>query len=184
MRGTATPFFMPHSRWNELPPEALRQAGYTLLSWSAVGGADTFVRQHGSLLLVLPGTPGVRGHDAAQGIPARRRALPERHAAALSDAAGRVPVAGLAPTGSRPSRPRRSRIAARSCSSGFPFAAVAAALVNTWQPSAVALYRNWLARITDARQHSARGRTGIMGRKAMNDVSATALRRPSCAHAC
>ncbi len=48
---------MPHSRWNDLPVEALRAAGYTLLSWSAAGGADIFVRQRGSLLLFFQGHP-------------------------------------------------------------------------------------------------------------------------------
>ena len=38
----------------------------------------------------------------------------------------------------------------------FPFAAVAAGLRNTWQPSAVAIYRNWLAYIVRAQAASQR----------------------------
>jgi homoserine O-succinyltransferase/O-acetyltransferase len=43
LRGVGSPLFMPHSRWNELSLDALRAANYTILSWSAVSGADTFV---------------------------------------------------------------------------------------------------------------------------------------------
>ena len=52
---------MPHSRWNELPVDALRQAGYTLLSWSDATGADTFVKERGSLLLFFQGHPEYEG---------------------------------------------------------------------------------------------------------------------------
>jgi hypothetical protein len=33
----------------------------------------------------------------------------------------------------------------------FPFATLTAALQNTWQPAAVAIYRNWLAFIAERR---------------------------------
>ena len=57
LAGVGAPLLMPHSRWNELPPAALRAAGYTLLSWSAETGADAFVRQERSLLLFFQGHP-------------------------------------------------------------------------------------------------------------------------------
>src|SRR5262249_15703147 len=50
LAGVAAPMPMPHSRWNELSPRALRTAGYTLLSWSDETGADAFVREERSLL--------------------------------------------------------------------------------------------------------------------------------------
>jgi len=56
-----TPLAMPHSRWNELSAEALRQAGYTLLSWSDTSGADAFVKERASLLLFFQGHPEYEG---------------------------------------------------------------------------------------------------------------------------
>ena len=57
LEGVAAPLAMPHSRWNELSVAALRQAGYTLLSWSAEAGADAFVRQDRRLMLFFQGHP-------------------------------------------------------------------------------------------------------------------------------
>jgi homoserine O-succinyltransferase len=48
---------IPHSRWNELPPQDLVDAGYQVLTYSASAGADIFVRQGRSLLLYFQGHP-------------------------------------------------------------------------------------------------------------------------------
>ncbi len=150
MRGTATPFFMPHSRWNELPPDALRAAGYTLLSWSALGGADTFVRQHGSLLLFFQGHPEYEG---ATLLKEYRRDV-GRYLSGTQANYPTLPVGYLSPELTRRLEDFRDEALAERDPSRleqFPFAAVSAALVNTWQPSALALYRNWLGVITDGR---------------------------------
>jgi len=150
MAGTATPFFMPHSRWNELPPEALRKAGYTMLSWSAVGGADTFVRQHGSLLLFFQGHPEYEGTTL---LKEYRRDV-GRYLSGTQPNYPTLPVGYLSPELTRRLEVFRNEVLADRNPNRleqFPFAAVAAALVNTWQPSALALYRNWLAMITDGR---------------------------------
>src|SRR4029077_8108620 len=55
--GVSAPLFMPHSRWNELPVEALRPAGYQILSFSPETGADAFVRHEQSLMLFFQGHP-------------------------------------------------------------------------------------------------------------------------------
>lgn len=47
----------PHSRYNELPPAALRVRGYRILSQSCDAGADIFVKRCGSLFVFLQGHP-------------------------------------------------------------------------------------------------------------------------------
>jgi homoserine O-succinyltransferase len=47
----------PHSRYNELPPTALRARGYTILSRSRATGADVFIKRCGSLFVFLQGHP-------------------------------------------------------------------------------------------------------------------------------
>ena len=48
---------VPHSRYNELPEEALVSAGYRLLSRSEEAGADIFVKEERSLFIFLQGHP-------------------------------------------------------------------------------------------------------------------------------
>src|SRR5437867_143377 len=47
---------MPHSRWNDLPEEALTHSGYVLLTRSAAG-IDCFVKQRKSLFVFFQGHP-------------------------------------------------------------------------------------------------------------------------------
>jgi homoserine O-succinyltransferase len=46
-----------HSRWNELPEEALRSSGYTILTLSPEAGVDAFIKQRQSLFVFFQGHP-------------------------------------------------------------------------------------------------------------------------------
>src|SRR5207253_785601 len=48
---------MPHSRWNEVPEEALIACGYRVLTRSAGAGVDLFVKQRRSLFVFFQGHP-------------------------------------------------------------------------------------------------------------------------------
>jgi homoserine O-succinyltransferase len=146
---------MPHSRWNELPVPALRAAGYTLLSWSELGGADAFVHERGSLLLFFQGHPEYEGPTL---LKEYRRDV-GRFLAGTQENYPTLPVGYLNPAATRQMESFRARALAErraELTEHFPFAAVAAGLTNTWQPSAVAIYRNWLTHIARARTASAR----------------------------
>jgi homoserine O-succinyltransferase/O-acetyltransferase len=153
LEGVSAPMFMPHSRWNELSADALRAAGYTLLSWSAETGADAFVRQERSLLLFFQGHPEYEDltllkeyrRDVGRYLRGEQPHYPTLPCGYLSaDALG-----GL-------SAFREQALAERSAGllDKFPFGAVAAELKNTWRPAAVAIYRNWLSFIAAARAPS------------------------------
>jgi homoserine O-succinyltransferase len=150
LAGTATPFLMPHSRWNEISPQALRANGYNLLSWSEGNGADTFVREEHSLLLFFQGHPEYDDttllkeyrRDVGRYLNAQQPHYPTLPHGYLSESATNVLLEFRA-------RAVRQRDPALLTS--FPFAAVAAELTNAWRSSAVAMYRNWLAYIEAAR---------------------------------
>jgi homoserine O-succinyltransferase/O-acetyltransferase len=144
LRGTAAPLHMPHSRWNELPLERLQTANYTILSWSPVTGADTFILERESLLLFFQGHPE---YEATTLLKEYRRDV-GRFLAGTQNNYPTVP-AGYFSDSTREQLEdfRREAVDHRSPEllERFPFARVAAALRNTWQASATALYRNWLS---------------------------------------
>jgi homoserine O-succinyltransferase/O-acetyltransferase len=49
--------FSPHSRWNDVPEDALVAAGYTIVTKSPEIGVDTFVKDDQSLSVLLQGHP-------------------------------------------------------------------------------------------------------------------------------
>ena len=153
MSGVREPMSMPHSRWNELAPEALRAAGYTLLSWSEETGADAFVRHDRSLLLFFQGHPEYEDttllkeyrRDVGRYLSGKQAHYPTLPRSYLSDEAS-VMLADF----------REEALASRSATrlEDFPFAAVAAGLKNPWRASAVAMYRNWLSFVSAGRVDS------------------------------
>src|SRR5439155_26336497 len=52
---------MPHSRWNEIPEEALEASGYRVLTRSEAG-VDTFVKERRSLFVFFQGHPEYEAH--------------------------------------------------------------------------------------------------------------------------
>ena len=51
------PLWVPHSRYNDLPEQALASCGYTILARSTTAGVDTFAKQDGSFFLFFQGHP-------------------------------------------------------------------------------------------------------------------------------
>jgi homoserine O-succinyltransferase len=150
LAGVTPPLPFPHSRWNELPLEPLRAAGYTVLSWSAETGADAFTRHDRSLLLFFQGHPEYE--DTTLLKEYRRdvgRYLNAQQAHYPTLPCGYLPPEALHLLGEFRDRALTSREPALLDS--FPFATTAAALRNTWRPAAVAIYRNWLAFISAGR---------------------------------
>ncbi|HKD53014.1 MAG TPA: homoserine O-succinyltransferase [Steroidobacteraceae bacterium] len=150
LAGVSAPLAMPHSRWNELSPEALRAAGYTLLSWSPESGADAFVRQKRTLMLFFQGHPE---YEDTTLLKEYRRDV-SRYLNAQQAHYPTLPHGYLTPEATAVLVRFRERAEARreaALLEEFPFATVAAALKNTWRPAAVAIYRNWLAWIAAAR---------------------------------
>jgi len=154
LAGVSAPLAMPHSRWNELPLEELRAAGYEVLSFSPETGADAFVRRGRSPMLFFQGHPEYEDttllkeyrRDVGRYLSGQQAQYPTMPHGYLSAEAVRL----LGQFKERALKERSPALLEQ-----FPFAAVAAALRNTWRPSAVTLYRNWLDFIATATTRAA-----------------------------
>jgi homoserine O-succinyltransferase len=134
---------MPHSRWNDVPEDALTSRGYRVLTRSAAAGVDMFVKQRNGLLVFFQGHPEYDAvtllleyrRDIGRFLRRERETYPpmplgyfdERTADALSAVRERAVS------------DRRDELLAE-----FPTALVAGRVTNTWRSAAVRVYRNWL----------------------------------------
>lgn len=159
MAGLATPLSLPHSRWNNLPPEALGDAGYTILSSSQDTGADTFIRQRRSLFLCFQGHPEYEDvtllkeyrRDVGRFLRAEQASYPLQPRDYFSPAASAV----LDEFRERALKGPRPQLLAE-----FPTSAAAQDLSAPWAGAAARIYGNWLKLIaaaarpaSSARQH-------------------------------
>jgi homoserine O-succinyltransferase/O-acetyltransferase len=55
--GTPTGFRLPHSRWNGIPENQLKDCGYSVLTRSEDVGVDTFIKQLKSMFVYFQGHP-------------------------------------------------------------------------------------------------------------------------------
>jgi homoserine O-succinyltransferase len=114
--GIKSPFVMPHSRWNDLCEAELKKSGYSVLTRSADGAVDTFVKHRTSLFLFFQGHPE---YEADSLLLEYRRDV------------------GRFQRGERdtPPAPPEGYFDAQS---GEP-------LANRWRPAAIEIYARWLA---------------------------------------
>lgn len=143
LKGVAAPLHTPHSRWNELPVEDLRAAGYAIASASPESGADMFTKQGRSLLVFFQGHPEYE--DTTLLKEYRRdvgRFLRAQQAHYPTLPRDYFPPAALDLLSSFQAR----AMAAPSAQllSDFPMGAVADLLKSSWSEAAVGIYGNWL----------------------------------------
>lgn len=146
IRGLQGTVRTPHSRWNDLPIDALRDTGYKVLSESTDAGADAFVKERRSLFVFFQGHPEYEARtllkefqrDVGRFISGENRQYPNLPAGYF-DAGARDALAAF-----------ERRLKAGEFAdprSAFPLATVVASLANDWRDSAVQTYRNWLNEI-------------------------------------
>ena len=137
---------MPHSRWNEIPEEALLACGYRVLTRSEDAGVDAFVKQRKSLFVFFQGHPE---YDATTLLLEYRRDI-GRFLRRERDTYPPMPhgyfdeetVEALTALRERALVDRREELLAE-----FPTAMAAGKVTNTWRSTAENLYRNWLVYI-------------------------------------
>jgi homoserine O-succinyltransferase len=147
--GVSAPLHTPHSRWNELPLDALRATGYIILSASADTGANIFVKQRRSLLVFFQGHPE---YERTTLLKEYRRDI-ERYAS------GQRAHYPTLPCGYFSCDAVATLRAFRDCAPGtapaarpsFPYTDVAAGVQNNWHSAAVQIYGNWLSILAAAR---------------------------------
>jgi homoserine O-succinyltransferase/O-acetyltransferase len=135
---------IPHSRWNDLPIEALAAAGYRVLTQSQLGDADFFIKQRRSLLVFFQGHPEYEERtllkeyqrDVGRFISGEYREYPQAPPGYFSPDA-------LSLIADFERRLRAGELAQPLAA--FPFAALAASIDASWIASAAQIYGNWLA---------------------------------------
>jgi homoserine O-succinyltransferase/O-acetyltransferase len=144
--GTASGFRLPHSRWNGVPEEQLRDCGYRVLTRSAEAGVDTFIKQRKRLFLFFQGHPEYECDTL----------LREYQRDVRRYIKGEVRIYPLIPrnyfdetTIEELTALQESAIARRSEELLPELTAILAnkRIENTWQSSAAGIYRNWLGHI-------------------------------------
>jgi homoserine O-succinyltransferase len=134
---------MPHSRWNEIPEEALAARGYRVLTRSDAAGVDAFVKQRQSLFVFFQGHPEYEAHtlmleyrrDIKRFLLHERETYPPMPCGYFDDAT----VEALSALQERALTDRREEVLA-----DFPTALAAGTVTNTWRTTATQIYRNWL----------------------------------------
>jgi homoserine O-succinyltransferase len=141
---------MPHSRWNDIPEEALLACGYRVLMRSDDAGVDMFVKQRRSLFVFLQGHPEYEAvtllleyrRDVARYLRSERDTYPSMPQGYFDEEIERQ----LAALRERALTDRREALLA-----DFPTATAAARVSNNWRSSAEHFYRNWLGCIAAAK---------------------------------
>lgn len=132
-----------HSRWNELPEDALISCGYTVLTRSPEAGVDLFVKRKGrSLFVHFQGHPE---YEAQTLLKEYRRDI-KRYLKSERETYPAAPYNYFGPPASKLLAGFREIVGSarqEDLIAQFPDA-VAHTLENKWHASAACIYRNWL----------------------------------------
>jgi homoserine O-succinyltransferase len=151
--GTGERVRFPHSRWNEVRAEALTASGYQVLTQSAEGGVDTFVKmKKQSLFVHFQGHPEYGAQtllkeyrrDIKRFLRKERETYPSMPKGYFDLAATKL----LDDFRSAVSSDRREERM-----ESFPETALVGGLQNNWRSSAEAIYKNWLQYVVSKRMH-------------------------------
>jgi homoserine O-succinyltransferase/O-acetyltransferase len=138
------PFWVPHSRYNDLPEADLRGCGYTILTRSPAAGVDAFAKQDGSFFLFFQGHPEYDAdsllreyrRDAARFLKRERECYPVMPVGYFSGETEKIAAAFRA----QALADRRADLAA-----AFPMATLEAELLWPWRSAALGIYEKWCA---------------------------------------
>jgi homoserine O-succinyltransferase len=139
---------MPHSRWNEIPEQALLACGYRVLTKSDDAGVDAFVKEEKTLFVFFQGHPEYDAvtllleyrRDIGRYLRGERETYPTMPFGYFDDET----VKALVALREKALLDRREELLVE-----FPTATAAAAVANTWRSTSESLYRNWLRYIAE-----------------------------------
>jgi homoserine O-succinyltransferase/O-acetyltransferase len=143
LKGTGPRFPIPHSRWNGVAEQELAAHGYRILTRTADAEVDTFIKQENSLFVFFQGHP----EYATDTLLREYRRDIGRYLRNHAEAYPRVPHGYFDSAAEEAlSSLRESANSLRSDQLLDGIAAVMdkIQIENTWQPTAMLMYRNWL----------------------------------------
>jgi homoserine O-succinyltransferase len=142
------PFWMPHSRWNDIPADDLSACGYRVITRLRNGIVDTFIKQYKSLFVFFQGHPEYEPtsllleyrRDIRRFLSGERDSYPSIPQGYFDEAA----AAALTVLRALALSDRRQ------ASLADPHAFILTATVrNSWHLEAVQFYRNWLRYLSE-----------------------------------
>jgi homoserine O-succinyltransferase/O-acetyltransferase len=143
---------LPHSRWNDLGEDALKSAGYTVLTRSSEHGVDSFVKKiKNSMFLHFQGHPEYGAHTLLKEYrrDVKRYVLGERESYPLLPAKYfNHRMTQLLYEFQEKAMAERDE----SIMQAFPEEIAFITLTNTWQLSARQIYANWLGYLLSKRE--------------------------------
>ena len=153
VEGTPSRWRVPHSRYNELPEDALASSGYRILSRLPDTGADMFVKQRKTLFLFVQGhleyDPGALlreyRRDVRRFLAGERDNYPEMPYGYFDEDA----AAALAAFRRQALGSRRVDLLLQ-----FPAAIAEGKLEHPWLEPAVRIYANWLSYLADQKSRN------------------------------
>src|ERR1700693_2527062 len=160
LQGCPSSWYVPHSRYNELPEEALTFAGYRILTRSPQTGADIFLRVGATLHVFFQGHPeydaGALGREYRRDVKrflfGARDSYPEMPRGYFG------PKAAQALSAFRDQAYRRAKV---ELISEFPNSFIDSTSTAPWHGQAVDIYRGWLTHITTQRSADITRRAAI-----------------------
>jgi homoserine O-succinyltransferase/O-acetyltransferase len=144
----------PHSRWNEVPEEALIDCGYQILTKSAEDGVDSFAKKKKhSLFLHFQGHPeyGCQTllkeyrRDIKRFLRGERETYPAMPRGYFDEGAATL---------LRDFREAAEADPREQVMLNFPETTITASLRNTWHASAVRIYRNWVRHLEEEKSQT------------------------------
>jgi homoserine O-succinyltransferase/O-acetyltransferase len=162
--GTAERIRFPHSRWNELHAKELTACGYDVLSQAAEGGVDSFVKmKRKSLFVHFQGHPE---YFADTLLKEYRRDI-KRFTRKERETYPSMPRGYFDIASTKLVTNFRDDILSdrrEELMDTFPETALAKTLRRTWEPSATAIYGNWLCYLASRRmsQRSSASKTSTV----------------------
>lgn len=181
--GAPSHFPIPHSRWNGLDANELTNHGYEVLTNSECVGVDAFLRQNKSMFVFLQGHPEYEANtllleyrrDVARYLRGETPLYPSLPQAYFDDATSD----SLRDIG------YEARLSPREELLGEVSAILSRThLHNSWQSTAVSIYRNWLHHLISGNPtaHCYRGFAApdeVHGSKGLDVAGAALSRHPS-----
>ncbi len=156
--GIPSHFKMPHSRWNDLPEDALSACGYRILTQLQNGSVDIFLKQTKSLFICFQGHPEYDAdsllleyrRDIRRFLNQERERYPSMPQGYFEEN-GSVALAGL-----------QAQAVPGGCEqlwANLPAPLQSPNLKSTWRLDAIRFYRNWLRYLFERKSINSKSRT-------------------------
>ena len=139
----STPCKLPHSRWNGLPADPLAACGYSVLTQTAGGEVDTFMKKQKSLFVFFQGHPE---YEADTLLREYRRDIGRYCKGEISKYPG-MPQGYFDRSTEEALASLQRRAVSGQGKALLPEITAAlsnTSIANTWQASAVSIYSDWL----------------------------------------